>query len=70
MNISLRLNASLNGTAVTVEIILPSANQSEQVIDLLNYFSSSITMLGIYTISGHSRDYTIIEGSRKLGSRL
>ena len=65
-SISLRLNDSLNGTAVTVEVILPSANQSEQVISLLDHFSSNITMLGSYTLRQQSQGYTVIEGSCKL----
>ena len=65
-DISLRLNISLSGTAVTVEIILPSANQSEQVMRLLDDFSSS-TMLGNYLLNGQSQSYILINGSSKLG---
>lgn len=67
-DISLWLNVSLSGTAVTVEIILPSANQSEQVMRLLDDFSSS-TMLGNYFLSGQSQNYILINGSSKLGKR-
>lgn len=67
-NISLQLNDSSNGTAVTVEVILPSASQSQQVISLLDHFSSNITMIGIYSLGKQSPGYTIIEGSSKLGS--
>lgn len=67
-NISLLLNDSLNGTAVTVEIILQSANQTRDVTRLLNYFiSSSITMLGNFTISDEIQPgYSVINGSSKL----
>lgn len=65
-SISIRLNNSLNDTAVTIEVILPSANQSEQVISLLDHFSSNITMLGNYTLRQQSQGYTVIEGSCKL----
>ena len=51
---------------MTVEVILPSANQSEQVISLLDHFSSNITMLGSYTLRQQSQGYTVIEGSCKL----
>ena len=67
-DISLWLNVSSSGTAVTVEIILPSANQSEQVMRLLNGFSS-FTMVGNYFLSGQSQDYILINGSRKLRKR-
>ena len=64
-DISLRLNVSLSGTAVTVEVILPSANQTEQVTRLLDDFSAS-TMLGKYLLSDQSQDYILINGSSKL----
>lgn len=67
-SISLRLNDSSNGTAVTVEVILPSASQSPQVISLLEHFSSNITMIGSYTLSQQSPGYTVIEGSSMLES--
>ena len=62
-DISFQLSDSLNGTAVTVEITLPSENQTEEVTQLLQYYSFSFSMLGSYAISDNNRGIQAISAS-------
>lgn len=62
-DISFQLMDSLNGTAVTVEITLSSENQTEVVTELLQYYSSSFSMLGGYAISVDNRGVQAVTAS-------
>lgn len=63
-DISFQLMDSLNGRAVTVEITLPLENQTEEITQLLLYYSSSLfSMLGSYAISVENRGVQAISAS-------
>ena len=63
-DISFQLMDSLNGTAVTVEITLPLENQTEVVMELLQFYvSSSFSMLGNYAISIENRGVQAISAT-------
>ena len=63
-DISFQLTNSLNGTAVTAEITLPLENQTEVVMELLQfYISSSFSVLGSYAISIDNRGVQAISAS-------
>ena len=63
-NISFQLMDSLNGTAVTFEITLPSENQTEEITQFLLYYSSStFSMFGSYNISAENHGVQAISAS-------